>query len=178
MPSRNHRAIDTSPWERFTRWFQKLFLSSKPVYPKIIGEPAETKVCLLVEYERFEDGACYTWRAIPKYAVVPNDAHIFLLCDDLKGVPKKNKLATHRLTVAIASAKSKKAYWGGEQEGSREGEGDFEMTSDWGDNNCAWMVTRLLSRELLKMPYDKINWSAIASRYVEQHRHGKEIKIN
>ena len=152
-----------SLWNRFSHWWERLFVGEKPRYPRPIGEPIASTLCTLYQYERFEPHACYTWRAIPTYYVKPPGAHIFLLCDSLKGVPKTNPLATHRLTIALMSAGAKDKYWSE----------DFEMTSDWGEGNCAWIVTRLLAAMLLRVEYSALkptDWSAKAAIYVKQNR--------
>jgi len=149
-----------SIWNRFSSWWERLFIGEKPKYPRPIGEPIASTLCTLYQYERFEPNACYTWRAIPTYYVKPPDAHIFLLCDSLKGLPKANPLATHRLTIALMSAGAKSKYWSE----------DFEMASDWGEGNCAWIVTRLLAARLLRSEYSAIDWSAKAAIYVKQNR--------
>ena len=109
-----------SLWNRFSRWWERLFIGEKPRYPHPIGEPIASTLATIYQYERFEPHACYTWRAIPTYYVRPVGAHIFLLCDNLKGLHKENPLATHRLTIALMSSGAKEKYWSE----------DFEMTSD------------------------------------------------
>jgi hypothetical protein len=163
MPSKIRRPPTSKTlWNRFAQWCHRLFFGAKPNYPKQIGEPTKSKFCTLYQYERFEPRACQTWRAISTYYVTPPDAHIFLLCDSLEGVARRNKLSTHRLTLALMSSKSKQKYWSE----------DFEMTSDWGEGNCAWIVTRLLAGELLRNEYTDINWSEKAAEYVRQNRRG------
>ena len=162
MALKMRRPQSKTIWQSFTQWCRRLFFGAKPNYPKQIGNPTRSRFCTLYEYERFEPHACYTWRAVTTYYLVPPDAHIFLLCDSLEGVARRNQLATHRLTLALISSKSKRKFW----------TEDFEMTSDLGDENCAWIVTRLLAGELLRNEYHAIDWSKQAAAYVRLNRRG------
>ncbi len=165
MPSKTRHPLKTKTiWQRFTHWWQRLFFSEKTRYPRPIGEPVASSFCTLYQYERSEPNACYTWRCVPTYWINPPDAHIYLLCDSLEGVAKRNKLATHRITLALMSSHAKEKYWSE----------DFDMASDWGEENCAWIVTRFLAGELLRNEYAAIDWAEKAEGYVRQNRRGKE----